>query len=437
MGISQSMYSGVTGLQSMASSMGVISNNIANSNSKGFKYDRAEFEDLLSVDLGGGDQMGRGTRLAQVRTVFGQGGLAMTDNLTDLAIQGQGFFMVKNMATEVQESNGIFLTRVGSFTFDKNGFLSDANGGHIMGYMADGNGAISTRLSEVRIMTNNIAPSGTKKVEFNVNLDSRVNILEEPFDITKATATSNFSNTVNIFDSQGRSHQLTVFFRKEQFDETGSTWAWHATVDGKEVVSGGDTEYFEFARGKVQFDNLGNLRAEETEMSDVSFVGGALPNQAIEFDFGKNMEAEGGNGVGASTSVAALSSTVFHAQDGFESGNLKSMKIDMDGTLRGIFTNGIQRNLGAIALATFENQDGLQKAGRNQFIATIESGPPKVGMAQTGTRGSVYASSLEESNVDLADQFVNMIMSQRAFQANSRSVTTTDTMIEEIINLKR
>ena len=129
--------------------------------------------------------------------------------------------------------------------------------------------------------------------------------------------------------------------------------------------------------------------------------------------------------------------TNFHTQNGYEAGNIKSLKIELDGTIRGIYTNGVKKQLGAVALASFENQDGLLKAGRNLFYSTMDSGPAKIGLAQSGTRGAVYASTLEESNVDLAQEFVNMIMTQRGFQANSRSITTTDSMIEEVVNLKR
>lgn len=150
MGISQSLYTGVTGLSVNADGMAVIANNIANSNARGFKYDRAEFEDLLSSDLGSGGsgaQLGRGARLRDVKTIHTQGGLAVTDNLTDLAIQGSGFFVVSNPKSESQESGGQFFTRVGSFYFDKDGyFLSDASGGHIQGYQADQDGILSSKL---------------------------------------------------------------------------------------------------------------------------------------------------------------------------------------------------------------------------------------------------------------------------------------------------
>lgn len=436
MGISQSMFTGVTGLSAMADNMSVVANNIANSNSKGFKYDRAEFQDLLSQDMGGSMQMGRGVRMSDVRTMHTQGGLQVTDNITDLAIQGGGFFIVRNANTEVQESGGAFFTRVGSFHFDKDGFLADSTGGHVQGYMADKKGDISTKLTDVRIQTNNLPPMKTGKMTLNVNLDSRAKVIEDDFDLNNAEKTSNFNTTVAVYDSHGRAHQTTVYFRRIE-DSEGISWEYHAACESKEVSDPGDEELTEIARGTIKFNNNGNLLEEITDFSEANFAEGAFPAQVIEFDFGKNMSTEGGNGVGASSSTASRSTTVFHNQDGYEAGNLKTMKIDLDGTVLGIYTNGVQRSLGQLALAAFENQDGLAKAGRNQFIATIESGPAKIGSPQTGTLGSIYSSSLEESNVDLASQFVNMILTQRGFQANSRSVTTTDQMMEEVINLKR
>jgi len=440
MGIAQALYTGVTGLSVNADGMSVIANNIANANSKGFKRDRAEFEDLLSADLSSGAgsaQIGRGSRLRDVKTIHTQGGLKVTDSLTDLAIQGMGFFVVSNPNTEVQESAGNFFTRAGSLHFNKDGFLADSGGGRIQGYMADAEGILSTRLTDVSIATNNIPPNQTSKVVLNVQLDSRVEKLEMEFDPTQPEKTSNWSTSFSVFDSHGRAHQASMYFRKVESSEDGTSWEYHATVDGKEVVDPDDGPWKEFATGTITFDRKGQLLSEEPGDSLVNFNNGAFSNQSVLFDFGKNIQEEGGNGTGASVAIASKANTVFHSQDGYEAGNLKSLSIEMDGKIVGVFTNGIQRTLSAIALATFENQNGLQKAGRNQFYASMDSGPPKIGMAQTGTRGSLYASSLEESNVDLANEFVNMILTQRMFQANSRSITTTDTMIEEVINLKR
>lgn len=439
MSISQALYTGVTGMSVMSDSMSVVANNLANANAKGFKYDRVEFDDLLSSDMmssTGSTQIGRGARLSDVRTVHTQGGLSVTDRLTDLAVQGNGFFVVANPKGEKQEAGGLFYTRVGSFNFDKDGYLSDNTGGHVQGYTADKDGRLSSQLGDVRLVTNNLPPSATDKVVMNVNLDSRIEPKEGDFDINNPAGTSDFEQSVNVFDSHGNRHSMTTYFKRVP-DSEGITWQYFQTVDGKEVVDSDGAPIKEIGKGIVKFDTKGNLLSEETIESEANFIKGADQKQKIELDFGKNMLTEGGNGVGASTATAAQSITVFHSQNGYESGNLKSIKVDLDGKLKGYYTNGLEKVLGSLALGTFENVDGLQKAGRNQFFATQESGDARIGTPQSGTRGSVYASTLEESNVDMAQQFVEMIRSQRGFQANSRSITTSDSMIEEVVNLKR
>ncbi len=439
MAISQALYTGVTGLSVMSDSMAVVANNLANANAKGFKYDRVEFDDLLSLDMGGSagsTQLGRGARLSEVRTIHTQGGLSVTDRLSDLAIQGNGFFVVSNPKGEKQEAGGQFFTRVGAFHFDKDGYLSDPTGGHLQGYAADNKGILSPAVTDIHIATNSVPPQATETCVMNLNLDSRAEIKEGEFDINKPVETSDFVTTVNVFDSQGTKHPLTTYFKRVD-DSEGISWKWFATVDGKEVVDADGAPIKQVGTGTVRFDSKGNLLSEESEEFSANFTKGADQNQKINIDFGKNMRTEGGNGVGASTSTAAQSITVFHSQNGYESGNIKAIKIGLDGRINGLYTNGIERLLGAMALATFENNDGLMKAGKNQFFATMESGAPRIGQAQTGVRGSIYASTLEESNVDMAQQFVEMIRSQRGFQANSRSITTTDSMIEEVVNMKR
>ena len=439
MAITQALYTGVTGLSVMSDTMSVVANNLANANSKGFKYDRAEFDDLLSMDMGtsaGSAQIGRGARLSDVRTIHTQGGLSITDRLTDLAVQGNGFFVVRNPMGEKAEAGGMFYTRVGSFHFDKDGYLSDKTGGRLQGYQADEAGRLSPKLDDIRIVTNNLPPQQTKVLKMNVNLDSRAEVLEGEFDINNPQDTSNFVNSINVFDSHGTKHNLTTYFRRVE-DDDGISFEWFATADGSELTDADGEKIKEVGRGKVRFNSEGVLLEEETTEFSASFTKGAIPDQFIEFDFGENIGEEEGNGVGASSSVAADSVTVFHSQDGYEAGNIKSLKIDLDGKIKGYYTNGLEKTLGAFALSTFENVDGLMKAGRNQFYATVESGAPRTGVPQSGVRGSIYASTLEESNVDMAQQFVEMIRTQRGFQANSRSITTSDTMIEEVVNMKR
>lgn len=440
MGVSQALYTGVTGLSVNADGMSVIANNIANANAKGFKRDRAEFEDLLSLSMSSGSgpaQIGRGARLADVKTMHTQGGLTVTDNLTDIAIQGDGFFILSNPQADAQETAGKFYTRVGALQFDKDGYFATSFGARVQGYMADNDGVLSSRLGDVRIETNSIPPKPTDTLKLNVQLDSRSDVIQEEWNPTDAVRTSNFNSSITVFDSHGRAHQTSIFFRKISASEDGVEWEWHAMVDNKEVSDPDDGELKEIANGVARFDKNGLLLEEITNESSVNFNNGAFPEQVINFDFGQNIGEEEGKGINASTSIAGKSVTVFHQQDGYEAGQLKSLNIGLDGMVTGIFTNGIERRLGGIGLATFSNQDALQKAGKNMFYSSIDSGPPNIGLPATGTRGSLYASSLEESNVDLAREFVKMITTQRLFQANSRSITTTDTMIEEVINLKR
>jgi flagellar hook protein FlgE len=438
MSIAQALYTGVTGLSVNADGMSVIANNIANANSKGFKRDRAEFEDILALDLSTGNngQIGRGARLGGVKTMHTQGGMKVTDSLTDLAIQGSGFFVVGSPAKDVNESSGKFYSRVGNLIFDKDGYFATASGGRVQGYMADNKGILSPRLGDVRIETNSIPPKATEVLNLNVQLDSRAKKIEEPFNPLEPEKTSNFVTSATIFDSHGKSHQVNMFFRKIDSSEEGVDWEWHGMVDNKEVTNPDEGIYKEIADGKVKFDKYGLLLDQEYGNSSVNFSNGAFPNQKVVMDFGRTVK-NGGTGVNASTSIAGDSVTNFHTQDGYEAGQIKSLAIGLDGRVTGVFTNGVQRTLAGIALATFPNEHALIKSGKNLFIHSTESGPPNIGMPQTGTRGAIYSSTLEESNVDLAGEFVEMITTQRLFQANSRSITTTDTMIEEIINLKR
>jgi flagellar hook protein FlgE len=458
MSINYSLFSGVSGLSANSDGMNVIANNIANANTKSYKADRAEFEDMLAATINENSQLGRGTRLRNITTLHGQGSLTNTNQVTDLAIQGDVFFVVKNDQVEVKESNGTFYTRQGSFRFDRDGKLTDPTGSRVQGYMADPDDAnkLSPNLSDLQIISNTIAPQATNVVNVVANLDVREKPPVDPFNLENPVDSSNFVTAVTIFDNLRNGRQANIYFsRTNETDK--NAWEWHALVDGNEISatppkdSKGKVMPFQIAQGRVEFDESGNPVlpfftksgepiqidvAQKSDAVDVQFVNGAKP-QKIQFNFGPAIGSDGKLGVQGSTSIAAKSGVAYHSQDGYETGYLKTIKIDIDGSVRGIYTNGLERRLGAVALASFPNNHGLQKVGRNNYVYTPKAGEPRIGLAQTGSRGSVYSSSLEESNVDLAQQFVDMILTQRGFQANSKSVTTTDTMLEEVINLKR
>lgn len=456
MGVHQALYSGVSGLATNSDGMSVISNNIANANTRSFKSDRAEFEDLLSVSLSESSNLGRGARLRNISTSFAQGTLSNTGGITDMGIQGDGFFVVRNESLDVKESNGMFYTRQGSFRFDRDGFISDVNGGRVQGYMADDQGRLSSKLTDIQVVTNSIPPAASTRITVASNLDVRDRAPKEAFDPKDPDRTSNHSSTVTIFDNMGTAHSCTIYFRRNENLDV-NMWDWYAVVNGTELKDSpgldenGKPISVTIAQGQMNFDEEGKPipkfrnsmgvptfidTTEQSDGFDVVFNNGASP-QKLQFNFGQHIDEMGKVGSASSTSMAAKSSTVYHSQNGFEAGYLKSIKIDLDGSIRGVYTNGLERKLAGVALATFPSNAHLTKVGRNSFIAPPKAGEPRIGSPGSGNRGSIYSASLEESNVDLAQQFVDMILSQRAFQANSKSITTTDSLMEEILALKR
>lgn len=458
MPINYALFSAVSGLGTNADGMSVVANNIANANTKSFKTDRAEFEDMLSVSLNEFSQLGRGARLRNITTLFNQGAVTNTGQITDLSVQGDGFFIIKSDVAEVKESNGLFYTRQGSFRFDKDGKLTDPGGARVQGYMpdTDSNNRLSVKMTDLQIITNIIPPRATNLVNVVTNLDVRDRPPVDDFDLSRPADTSNFASAVTIYDNFGYGRQAVIYYVRTT-DTTKNEWDWYATVDGAEVSTDpprnmkGKVLPAVIAKGKVEFDEDGKpilpfktkagipIQVDIIGKSDaatVQFVNGARP-QLLQFNFGPTIDEDGVIGTQGSTSLAAKSGVAFHSQDGYEAGYLKTIKIDLDGMIRGTYTNGLERRLGAVALAAFQNNHGLQKIGRNNYIATPRAGEARIGLPQTMSRGSIYSAALEESNVDLAQQFVDMILTQRGFQANSKAITTTDTMLEEIINLKR
>jgi flagellar hook protein FlgE len=458
MPINYALYSAVTGLGVNADGMSVVANNIANSNTKSFKTDRAEFEDMLSVSLNERSQLGRGARLRNITTLYNQGALSNTGQITDMSVQGEGFFVVKNESVEVKDSSGMFYTRQGSFRFDRDGKLTDPMGSRVQGYMPDldSNNGLSVKLTDLQIITNVVPPKATKLVNVVANLDVREPPPVDDFDLARPADTSNFASAVTIYDNFGNGRQAVIYYVRTN-EQDKNSWDWYATVDGQEISldpprnDKGRVLAAVIAKGRLEFDEDGkpvlpfltkagqpvNIDlVSKSDAFDVQFVNGARPQQ-IQFNFGPTIDEDNKLGAQGSTSIAAKSGLAFHSQDGYEAGYLKNIKIDLDGMIRGTYTNGLERRLGAVALAAFPNNQGLQKIGRNNYISTPKAGEARIGLAQSMSRGSIYSSSLEESNVDLAQQFVDMILTQRGFQANSKAITTTDTMLEEIIGLKR
>lgn len=432
MSLMSSMYAGVSGMEANAVDLTVIGDNIANANTIGFKAGRAAFENALAQNLiGGGGSVGWGARVQAVQRLVTQGALANTGLATDLAINGNGFFVVRGQHNGV---DGQYYTRAGQFTVDKSGDLVNLDGLAVQGFQADTLGRITGPLGNLQVGDASSPPLATQNITLRGNLAANAPLIVpafDPTDMTTAAATSNYSTPVTIYDSLGTAHQATVFFRR-----TGAgTWEWHALTDGANVTGGTAGTPTEIGTGTLTYDTAGVLTAS-TQASTFDPLNAVNP-QPLNFNFGDPTGA-GGTGVGGLTGYdSPQSAASFIGQDGYGAGELARVAINEQGLVTGVFSNGQTRSLGQVALADFAAPDQLDRLGGNLFGANLNAGEANVGAAATGGRGQIQAGTLEQSNVDLATEFVRMISAQRSFQANSKTITTADQLLSELIQLKR
>ncbi len=428
MGILSSLWTGVSGLQAQGEGLSVVADNIANANTTGFKASRAEFHDIMSRNLkgiDGGNQMGRGVRVGAINPVLIQGNIDHTDRGTDLAVSGDGFFQVKG-------TEGVSYTRDGSFKFDKEGFLTTNSGQKVQGYQADEKGKIETRMGDLQFPRALVNASGTKEIKLDLNLDSRAVADAKKFDAKDPYKTSDYATAVEMFDSQGNKHVLNMFFNKGQ----DRTWTYRGMVDGKEVEGAAEgQDLAQVIEGKVSFTEDGKLNTQEVTNAAFNFKGGAKQGQEIKMNFGEDI-AKGGKGEGTKQ-YGKESDVINWHQDGYSAGTVTGLSFNDEGVLTAAYSNGQVLDLGQVVLSKFENPEALFKMGGNLFKQSRDSGEPSTGAPRLSGRGSVMSKSLERSTVDLAAEFVTMITDQRAFQANAKTITTSDELLSEVIQLKR
>ncbi len=417
MGISSALYSGVSGLNTNGQAMSVIGNNLANTNTVGFKGSRTVFSDLLSSSIngsGGLSQVGRGVGMSKVDQVFSQGTFESTESGLDVAIEGDGFFILKEAGNSTA-----YYSRAGAFRFDDDGFLINPEGYRVQGKAFDANGLLAAGdPSDIQIPgTGLVAGNATTTLELTTNLDASETVLPGPFNIADP-ATYNYSSSVQVFDTLGNPHLLTTYFIK-----TGNNnwnWAWSATADNGTALGGAIV-----AGSPLNFTTDGVLAAPVTAN---------IPGAQLEW----------ANGSTQTPIDITFDTTQFNSdnvvlsqdQNGFGAGNLTGVEIDPDGIVIASYSNGKQTKVAQLVLGKFVNANGLSLEGSNLFRETTTSGPPRVGIPGPEL-GKVFTNSLEQSNVDMGAEFVRMITVQRGFQANSKIITTVDELLGELINLKR
>jgi flagellar hook protein FlgE len=428
MGVLSSMWTGISGLQAQGEAMGVTADNIANANTTGFKSSRAEFADVMSRSLkgvDGGKQMGRGTRVSTITPIMSQGNLDNTERSTDLAVNGNGFFTLKG-------NEGTTYSRDGSFKFDKGGYLVNNSGQKVQGFQADDKGRLENKLGDIKFPNALVNASPTKEIKLDLNLDSRAISNSKTFDAKDPYKTSHYATAVEMYDSQGNKHLLNLFFNKSE----DRTWTYKGLVDGKEVTDGAEAGLAQVVEGKLTFTEDGKLNSQEITSSALNFKGGAKQDQQVKFNFGDDI-ASGGKGIEGSKQFGKDSDVVTWQQDGYAAGTVTGLAFNDEGVLSASYSNGQVLDLAQIGLAKFESPEALFKIGGNMYKESRDSGAAAVGGPRTAGRGSVMSKSLERSTVDLASEFVNMITQQRGFQANSKTITTSDELLNEVIQLKR
>jgi flagellar hook protein FlgE len=411
-----SLFAGISGLNANATAMTVVGDNIANVNTTAFKSNRSSFANILSQSLGGsgGNDIGRGVDFWGTTPVWSQGSLENTSSPTDLAINGRGFFVLDDA------NGGRFYSRAGEFNFDRNGDLRNPDNLVVQGYpvtgvASDGTLALGS-LSDLSVPGGGIIPPlASTEMNAEVNLDAG------------AAVGNIFTSAVTIYDSLGNSVPVTL-----TFTNTGArTWDVAGSIPASAgtgvTLNGGATT-------SIAFDDSGQLTTPAADVAmALALTNGAANPQNVTWNL---YDASGLNN-GSLTGYASPSSTTFLGQNGYPAGSLRGISFDEAGVVTGSYSNGQLTPLFQLALAEFPSYYGLTKMGHNLYAESLESGQALPGVPGSSSLGSISPSSIEMSNVDLAQEFVKMITTQRAFQANSRVITTSDEVLTELINIKR
>jgi len=439
MSLFSTLSTAASGLGIAGTRLSVIGDNIANINTIGFKSARPQFADLVARDsmgLSGPSQIGTGGATDTVSIQFGQGAITESENALDVAISGNGFYTVSDTNHEFD-----YYTRDGQFFIDSSGFIVNAGGYRLQGYNAEED-QLTTIVDDLRVNTESLAQQATSELAMTAILSSDSEFDTTPissgtftFDgntdtITDAAQGADFATSITIYDSLGAAHDLTLLYERE----SATDWGWYAIVDGGEV---GETDgmAFQVSSGSLTFDGAGDMSSfsqiDVSATTPWNFEG--ADDLSITFEFG--VDGTGDENGGSVRAVSGPSAVTSVAQDGYSTGDLIQMSVDQDGIISGTYTNGEDLTLGQIVLADFPSYLGLKRTGHNLFQATNESGQAAVGAPGTGPRGSLIAFALEHSNVDLENEFVDMIHSQRTYQANARVITTTDGTLQELVQL--
>ena len=414
---------GLSGLNASSKNLEVIGNNIANANTFGAKASRAEFADVYANAIGGTrNAIGIGVSVAAVAQQFTQGNITGTDNPLDIAINGGGFFQVRD------PSGAMTYSRNGQFKVDNAGFIINNQGSRLMGFPADATGTIIPgATTALQMPTAGITPQVTTGIQMEMNLDARAGVTlptaGAPIDFADPS-TYNNATSQTVYDVQGQEVALTYYFQKSGTN----TWNVYVAANGTPLATSGGNPA---PSTTITFPTNGGTPTAPagTVALDIPSVSNAVGAVTVPIT-GVALDLSGATQYGAQFGVTDLQ------QDGYSAGQLIGAQIDANGVISARYSNGETRPAGQLELATFRNPQGLQPMGGNAWVQTAASGGPIVGTPGSGNLGVLQAGALEESNVDLTAELVNMIVAQRSYQANAQTIKTQDQILQAIVNLR-
>ena len=400
----------LSGINAANTDLNTTANNIANVDTVGFKSSRAEFSSLYAQTQQGDSltTSGNGVAVSTIAQQFSQGNINTTSNNLDLALSGNGFFVVSN-------NGSLAYTRNGAFQVDQNGYLVTASGDQVQGFQPLATGGFNTGgLSALQLSTAQVAPAATTTADMTLNLPSNATTPTNAFSPTDSTSYNN-TTSLTVYDSLGAAHTAQLYFIKGATNATGSNWSTQLYIDGSAVGTPQNLTYSSAgvlttpANGAVNFGSY-------------TPTTGASPMN-IAFNFGTSTQ------YGSSFAVNAIT------QNGYTTGNLTGINISPSGVVQANFTNGQSKTLGEVALANFANPQGLQQTGNTQWVQTFASGAAVNGVAGTSGFGTMQSGALEQSNVNLTAELVNMITASRNFQANSQMINTANQDTQAILRI--
>ncbi len=420
-----SFYTSLSGLQASQTEMSTISHNLANVSTNGFKKSRTEFADVIasSVSLNPAQQVGSGTVVKANRQQFGQGNLIQSANALDLAVSGDGFFVVKPDAT----GSAVNFTRNGGFLVDADRYVVDSQGSHLQVYPVDGSGAVVATGVDSATSLQLPATSGTavptKNVSMSLNLNANAPVPSTAtFDRFDPTSYNQSAQTT-VYDTNGNALTLTNYFKRTgtptDADPT-STWQVYSFVGDKQITAGGQPSV------DMTFDSSGALTTPTTAIDyDAFTTASAAAPQQFKFQFGLD-----------STQLSSPFNVATRSQDGKAVGQIQGVTIDETGLVKASFSNGDTQSLGQVVLANFSNPEGLRQLGNSYWQSTGISGEAKLGAAGANGFGKLMSGTIERSNVDITEELVNLIAAQRNFQANAKALDTASQISQTIFNIR-